>query len=63
MKIRELIEILKVLDQDSYIYLNFERNFEDEFTVEQSDAGNYVLVPEAYYSELSLNQEFKFIEV
>ena len=61
MKIRDLIEILKVLDQDSYIYLNFERNFEDEFTVEQSDAGNYELVPKAYYPELKIGQEFKFI--
>ena len=61
MKVRDLVETLVTLDQEKYIYLNFETNFEDEFTIEETDAGNYVLVPEAYYSELSLNQEFKFI--
>lgn len=62
MKVRELISILQTLNQESYVYLNFETNIEDEFDVVTSDTNNILLVPIAKEEELTLNQVFDFLE-
>lgn len=59
MTVQDLIIYLRALDQDKYIYINFEPNFEDEFDVFLSDAGNYELVPLFLVKDLKENQEFR----
>lgn len=63
MTVQDLITYLRALDQDKHIYINFEPNFEDEFDVFLSDAGNYELVPLFLVRDLKENQEFRLEKI
>lgn len=63
MTVQDLISCLRALDQDKHIYINFEPNFEDEFRVFLSDAGNYELVPKFLVRDLMVDQEFGLEEI
>lgn len=58
---RELIEKLKQYP-DAYVYINREKNIEDEFVVAKSDTDNILLVPIAELEELKNCQEFSIEE-
>lgn len=63
MTVQDLISCLRGLDKDKHIYINFEPNFEDEFGVFLSDAGNYELVPLFLVKDLKDDQEFNLKKV
>ena len=63
MKVIDLIQQLgKYADKDTCVYINYEKNWEDQFRVVKSDAGSVLLIPLAKYDELKDSQEFYFIE-
>ena len=63
MKVKELLQQLgKYADLDTYIYINYEPNYEDNFKVVMADTGSLLLVPLAKYDELKDSQEFYFEE-
>ena len=61
MTIRQLIEKLKQYP-DAYVYINREKNIEDEFVVAKSDTDNILIVPTADLKELKICQEFSVEE-
>ena len=60
MKVKELIKKLQNFDQEAYIYINSEKNLEDEFLVVRADTDNILLVPTYCYDILANEQEFSF---
>ena len=62
MRVKELIKKLQNFDPNTFIYINYEPNYEDLFIVVEADTNNILLVPKNKYSELKDNQEFNFIE-
>lgn len=63
MKVKQLIEILNKINKEDFIYLNFESNIEDEFSVFKTDAGNVVFVPNSSVEKLSNSQEFTLLKL
>ena len=61
MKVKDLIYTLQSFDQDAYVYMNFDKNIEDNFIVTKSDTDNILIVPEYKVEELSKSQEFVYI--
>lgn len=62
MKVKELITRLQSYDQNTHIYLNCEKNIEDEFFIVWADDDNLLLVPKYKYNELRYSQDISFLE-
>lgn len=62
MKVKELITRLQKYDQNAHIYLNCEKNIEDEFFIVWADDDNLLLVPKYKYNELRYSQDISFLE-
>ena len=60
MRIYNLIRSLQKFDENAFVYLNTERNIEDEFLVVKADTDNILLVPQYKFDELKDSQEFSF---
>ena len=60
MRVKDLIEKLQGYDPEAYIYINSEKNLEDEFLVARADTDNVLLVPTYCYDILANEQEFSF---
>lgn len=63
MTIKELLKLIEELQvhPETYIYINYEQNYEDEFVLVRSDTDNLLLVPKCKFEELKDSQEFSFI--
>lgn len=63
MKVKDLIQQLsEYADLDTFVYINYEKNWEDEFRVVEADTGNLLFVPKSLYLELKDSQEFTFVK-
>lgn len=60
MKVRDLIAFLETLDKDTFIYLNCDKNIQDEFIVTAADDDNILCVPVYKFDELKFSQEFSY---
>lgn len=62
MLIKELIKKLQTISE-KYVYINSEKNIEDEFVIVEADTGNILFVPLCKIDELKNSQLFSFKEI